>query len=126
MSLVSNISAAVTQIGAKIKALTARVTALESIPIHTAQTAAYTFVLADAGACTPFNLAAAANATIPANASVAFSIGAVLYVRQVGANAVTLVAAAGVTLNAPNGAVTTAKGDWRCAAKVGIDEWDIA
>ena len=126
MSLVSNISAAVTQIGAKIKALTARVTALESMPIHTAQTAAYTFALGDAGTCTPFNLSAAANATIPANASVAFPIGTVLYVRQAGTNAVTLVAGAGVTLNAPNGAATSAKGDWRCAVKVAADEWDVA
>lgn len=93
--------------------------------INTAQTAAYTFILTDAGCCTPFNLSAAANATIPTNASVAFPIGTALYVRQQGSAAVTLVGDTGVTLNSSNGAVTSAVGDWRAALKISADEWDV-
>lgn len=96
-----------------------------AITIQTAQTAAYTFVLADAGTCTPFNLSAAANATIPTDASVAYDVGTELAVRQTGTAAVTFVGASGVTVNSPNGAATTAVGDWRMAVKVGTDEWDI-
>lgn len=96
-----------------------------NVTINAAQTGAYTFVLGDAGDCTPFNASSAANFTVPPNSSVAFAVGTILYVRQQGSAAATLVAGAGVTLNTPNGAATGGVGDWRAAVKVATDTWDV-
>lgn len=98
-----------------------------AITIRTTRTAAYSFVATDIGACTPFNLSAAADATIPSG--ITTTIGALLYVAQDGSDPVTLVAGSGVVLNAENGATTSAKGDWRCAIFRGNDGandvWDV-
>jgi hypothetical protein len=95
------------------------------IPINTAQTGAYTFVLADANCCTPFNSSTAADFTIPTNASVAFPIGTALYARQAGTAAATFVGASGVTVNNANSAAMAGAGDWLAAVKVGTNEWDV-
>lgn len=97
-------------------------TTARQTPMRPAQTGAYTFVAADAGSCTSFNLAAPANATIPQGV---FPIGTELYIRQAGAAAPTFVGAAGVTVNVPFGGATTAIGDWRGAVQVATDEWDV-
>lgn len=67
------------------------------------QTADYTPVIADAGAVIRMNVAAANNLTVPPNSSVAFPIGTIIEVAQAGAGRTTLVAGAGVTLNALTG-----------------------
>jgi len=68
------------------------------IDINT-QTASYTLVLADANKLVRMNVASANNLTIPPNSSVAFGVGTVLYVEQMGAGTTTVVAGSGVTIN---------------------------
>ena len=64
---------------------------LVTYTVNTAQTADYTPVLADAyQTLTPMNKATAVNFTIPTNASVAFPVGTVLTVLNIGAGAVTI------------------------------------
>lgn len=64
------------------------------------QTASYTAVLTDRGACVPFNVASGgANYTVPPNSSVAFPVGAVLTMFWVGTIQPVWVAGAGVTIN---------------------------
>ena len=72
-----------------------------------AQTASYTLVLADAGKAVEITASGATNVTIPNNSSIAFPVGTVIEVAQLGAGAVTLVAASGVTLQAADGFLRT-------------------
>jgi hypothetical protein len=88
------------------------------------QTVAYTLVLADAGKDVRVTSATAVNVTIPPNSSVAFA-NAMLMVSQGGAGVVTVVAGAGVTLRAPNGASTSAIYDARGLEQIGTNEWRV-
>lgn len=63
-----------------------------------AQTGAYTLVLTDANKAVEVTTASAVNLTIPTDASVAFPIGTVIEVDQMGAGKVTIVGASGVTI----------------------------
>ncbi|MDP2660639.1 MAG: hypothetical protein Q8R28_07915 [Dehalococcoidia bacterium] len=71
------------------------------------QTGDYTLVLLDDGALVDMNSASALTVTIPTNASVSFRIGAQVLIRQKGAGAVTVEAAAGVTLDLVESEATT-------------------
>ena len=82
-------SAIQTQLDAKLGA---------ALSINT-QTASYTLVLGDAAKLVRMNVASANNLTIPPNSSVAFSVGTVIYVEQMGAGTTSIVAGSGVTLN---------------------------
>lgn len=64
-----------------------------------AQTASYTLVLGDAGKTITMSVAGANNLTVPLNSSVAFAIGTMINVIQIGAGQTTLVATGGVTIN---------------------------
>ena len=63
------------------------------------QTASYTLVLTDANKLVRMNVASANDLTIPPNSSVAFGVGTVIYVEQMGAGTTSIVAGSGVTLN---------------------------
>jgi hypothetical protein len=63
-----------------------------------AQAASYTLVLADASKVLPVSNASANNVTVPPNSSVAFPIGSVVTLIQLGAGQTTIVAGAGVTI----------------------------
>ncbi|EAS0269348.1 hypothetical protein E7939_21895 [Salmonella enterica] len=63
-----------------------------------AQTGAYTLVLADANKAIEVTTTSAVNLTIPTDASVAFPVGTVIEVDQMGAGKVTIVGASGVTI----------------------------
>jgi len=63
-----------------------------------AQAASYTLVLADASKVLPISNASANNVTVPPNSSVAFPIGSVVTLIQLGAGQTTIVAGAGVTI----------------------------
>jgi len=92
-----------------------------------AQTSSYTAVLTDAGTVVEMNAAGALNFTVPPNSSVAYDIGAVIEVCQIGAGQVTLVAGAGVTLRTPTGTLTTrAQYSTVSIRKRGTDEWVVA
>lgn len=73
----------------------------------------YTLALTDGApgstsAGVSMNNASANTLTVPANASVAFPIGRVIPVLQLGAGTTTITAAGGVTINAPGGLLTMA------------------
>ena len=69
-----------------------------------AQTAGYTFVLADAGKLVTFNAATGTlNAVIPAASSVAFPTGTHIDIARIGDAAVSVTGATGVTVNATPG-----------------------
>ena len=89
----------------------------------TAQTGSYTLALTDLGRVVLFNSASAANLTVPPNSSVAFSIGAVLYVYNNGAGAISLVAGSGVTLRNATG--TLAQYKEISLRKRATDEWVV-
>jgi hypothetical protein len=69
----------------------------------------YTLALADAGKLVTLDNAAAITLTVPTNASVAFEVGTVIALQQLGAGAVSVAGAAGVTVNgiAPGSAALT-------------------
>lgn len=88
----------------------------------------YTFALADArGRVTRFTSGSAVTATVPLNSAVAFPVGSVITLRQVGAGEVTLTPTSGATINTPTGfqAKTARQGSTLMLHKVGTDEWDL-
>ncbi|QKY78488.1 minor tail protein [Gordonia Phage Zitch] len=66
-----------------------------------AQAGAYTLVATDANKAVEVSSASAVNLTIPTDAAVAFPVGTVIEVDQLGAGKVTIVGASGVTVQAP-------------------------
>ena len=74
-----------------------------STVITNSQAASYTTVLADKDKLIEMNVGSANNLTIPLNASVAYPIGTVLNIVQIGSGQTTVVATVGVTINATPG-----------------------
>ncbi len=72
-----------------------------------AQTAAYTLVLSDAGKAVEVTSATAVNVTVPPNTTAAFPIGTVIEISQLGAGQITLVAGSGVTLSSAGALLKT-------------------
>lgn len=66
-----------------------------------------TITLSQANSWVRVNVSADGNLTVPPNSSVAIPIGSYYYIRQSGVGRVTLVAGSGVTLNSPDGVLTT-------------------
>lgn len=69
--------------------------------------------------------------TVPANATVAFPVGAIIYVASIGAGEVTIDPASGVTLNSIVAQSSTANrtvlaGGMAALIKMGADDWNIA
>ena len=90
-------------------------------------TANRTLELSDAGKLILMNLSSAGTLTIPANASVAFPVGAELELCQYGAGALTVAAASGVTLVSLDSAALFA-GQYACAAlkQIAANIWLLA
>lgn len=85
----------------------------------------YTLVLSDAGKDVICTNASAVTLTVPPASSVAFPTGACLLFSQGGAGTVTATAGAGVTLQAANGAATSAQYDVRGLEYIGNDTWRV-
>lgn len=87
------------------------------------KTASYTLAAADAGTVVEMNVASANNLTVPPNATVAFPVGTIIEVCQIGAGATTIVAGAGVTVRTASSLVLRAQ--WSSAAlrKRATNEW---
>jgi hypothetical protein len=83
----------------------------------------YTLALTDAGKAVECNNASAVTLTVPPNSSVAFPIGTVIEVLQVGAGQVTIGAGAGVTINTASS--LTARAQWSVLGlrKRATDAW---
>lgn len=75
----------------------AAIAASQLVPIN-AQTASYTLVLADGGKAVEVTLSTATTLTVPPNSSVAFPVGTVIEIAQLGAGQVTIAAGSGVTI----------------------------
>lgn len=91
------------------------------------QTVAYTLAAGDGGKVVEVDSATAVAVTVPDNATVAFPIGTVVVVRQVGAGAVSVAAAAGVTIRSAGGALRlSAQYAEATLTKRGTDEWVLA
>jgi hypothetical protein len=84
----------------------------------------YTLVLGDAGDVIEISNASAITLTVPTNSSVAFAIGTVIEVFQLGAGQIT-VSGAGVTFRAPGGAKTRVQYSTLSLRKRATDEWVI-
>lgn len=91
-----------------------------------AQTAAYTLALADAGKAVEVTAAGAVNVTVPPNSAVAFPIGTIIEVAQTGAGQLTIVAGAGVTLRTAASLTTRAQWSTVTLRKRATDEWIVA
>ena len=65
--------------------------------------ASYVLVLADLNRLVEMENGSANNLTIPPNSSVAFPVGSVIYISQLGAGQTTIVAGSGVTLRSSGG-----------------------
>lgn len=76
----------------------AYVDSAQNIAVNAQTGTTYTLVLADAGKAVELTNAAATTVTVPPNASVAFPIGTIIELDQLGAGQVTIVAGSGVTL----------------------------
>jgi len=88
-----------------------------------AQTAAYTFVLADRGKLVTVSNGSAVNCTVPPNSSVAYAVGTSIMVAQTGAGQVTMVAGSGVTLRSSPGLKLRAQYSSCTCTKIATDEW---
>ena len=93
---------------------------------RTAQTGtAYTLALADAGRVVTMSNAAANTLTIPANATVAFPVGTLINVVQIGDGVTTVTGATGVTVNGASAGSAEISAKWQGLSllKIDTDEW---
>jgi hypothetical protein len=88
-----------------------------------AQTASYTLVLTDGGKAVEVTSASATNVTVPPNSSVAFPVGTVIELTQVGAGKVNIVQGAGVTINNAGSLGTRAQWSSLVLRKRATDTW---
>lgn len=88
----------------------------------------YTLVLADAGKLVTLSNAGAITLTIPTNASVAFPIGTTIAGAQLGAGAVTIQGATGVTVNGVSAGseATSAQYDTFAMTLIAADVWLVS
>ena len=102
----ANINDAVAALEAKVGADSSAVTSSLDYKVAnmklvtvSSQSASYTLVLGDAAKMVEMNNGSANNLTVPPNSSVAFPVGTVIDVLQIGAGQTTIVADSGVTIN---------------------------
>lgn len=96
---------------------------LREVSVNT-RTASYTLVLSDASKVIEMNVASANVLTVPPNSSVAFPIGTMIAIDQMGAGQTTITPGAGVTIRS-SGSLTKLNGQYSSATlrKRGTDEW---
>ncbi|WP_323033197.1 DUF2793 domain-containing protein [Paracoccus sp. (in: a-proteobacteria)] len=97
------------------------------VTIRTLTATAHTLEAIDLGSIIEATGASAVTVTIPAEASVAFEIGTLINISQVGAGVTLVAGAAGVSLNGVTGGSVALAGPWAGAAltKRGADAWII-
>jgi hypothetical protein len=110
---------------AGIESIDDRVTALEEVGVSV-QSASYTLALGDAGKSVEITSAVPTNVTVPTNAGVAFPIGTIIEIVQMGAGQVALAPAVGATLRSPNGLKLRAQYSSASIRKRASDEWVVA
>ena len=95
----------------------------QPVTITTQSGSTYTLALTDANTEVEATSGSAVTVTIPTNASVAFPVGTIINIRQMGAGQVTVAAAGGVTLDLPLGAKTRAQYSTVSLVKRATNEW---
>ncbi len=85
----------------------------------------YTAVLADAGKTVRMSNAAANTFTIPPNSSVAYKIGARIWVTQIGVGTTTIVEGSGVTINKATNLILGTQWQPVSLLKVAVNTWDL-
>lgn len=105
---------------------TAAITVPPFYEINT-QTADYTAVIGDRGKLIRMNKATAVTLTIPPNSSVAYTVGDVIVVQQMGVGATTIAPGSGVTLNRAAQTTLVLAGQLATVAlvKTATDTWDV-
>ena len=100
---------------------------LSNHPLNPQTGTTYTLVLTDQGKAVTMNNASANTCTIPLNATVAYHIGTLLLVRQIGAGVTTLAATGGVTIEKAAGVSLTMSGvqEQLILHKVATDTWHV-
>ena len=91
------------------------------------QTASYTATLEDRGSLVTMTVGSANNFTVPPESSVAWPVGTVITVMQLGAGATTVVAGAGVTVNVDATFTKVIAGQYSIATliKYGTNTWVV-
>lgn len=97
------------------------------VTIRTLTATAHTLEVIDTGSIIEATGASAVTVTIPPEAGVAFEIGTLINITQVGTGVATIAAASGVSLNGVTGGSVALDGQWAGAAltKRGADAWII-
>lgn len=105
-------------------ALDAKLEAATPVAINAQTGTTYTLVLGDAGKLVTLTNSSAITLTVPTNSSVAFPAGTVIALAQLGAGAVTIDPASGVTITSLDDLVDLAgKGATAALTKTDTDEW---
>ena len=106
--------------------LSSAIAAAQTVDINAQTGTTYTLVVGDASKAVECSNASAITLTVPPNASVAFAVGTVIEVLQVGAGQVTLAPGSGVTLNAANGLKTSKQWSAVTLRKRATNDWLVA
>jgi hypothetical protein len=85
--------------------------------------ATYTAVIGDANQLITMSDASASTFTVPPNSGVAFLVGTVLSISQLGAGQITLTAGAGVTINTPSSLTTRAQYSTVAVVQTAANVW---
>lgn len=111
-----------TNLGASTKQY---VDAAQRVLVNDQTSTAYTLALTDAGKDVRCTNAGPIAVTVPPNSSVPFPLGVLTAISQGGAGTVTVVAGAGVTLQAANGVATTTLYDARVIEQLTANTWRV-
>jgi len=94
----------------------------DSTSINT-QTGNYTLVIGDAGKFITVSAAGSSTVTIPLNSSVGFSLGTKIVIARIGAGAVAIAGAVGVTVNATPGLNLRAQYSAATCIQIALNSW---
>lgn len=96
-----------------------------TVSINAQTGTSYTLVLADAGRLVTLTNGAAITLTVPTNASVAYPVGTVIALAQLGAGLVSVAGASGVTINGATPGAEDLSGQWATATltKLATNTW---
>lgn len=89
------------------------------------QTVAYTLALSDINKVVRIDVATGVNLTVPNNSTVAFAVGTMIHIRQVGVGQITINPAAGVNVNSAETLLLRKDGSSATLLKVGTNDWDL-
>lgn len=99
--------------------------AVETAAVNAQTGTAYTLALTDRGQVVTMDNASANTVTVPTNGTVAFDIGSVVNIVQIGAGVTTITGATGVTVNGTSGGSISISAQYQGASllQVATDVW---